>query len=128
VWPVSAYPSARQSEGPQPTSKLEIIQSWACITEPLLVGNLADRVGPVALRPRIAPGLPLPMSDPMAELNDRQFIYSSLLLDSTGGRALLDPQTHASTKQVSASRHTVFRHTLRTCFLPRDGLLRNRKW
>jgi hypothetical protein len=58
------------------------------------------------------------MSDPMAELNNRQLIYSSLLLDSTGGRALLDPQTHASTKQVSASRHTVFRHTLRTCFLP----------
>jgi hypothetical protein len=58
------------------------------------------------------------MSEPMAELNDRrQLIYSSLLLDSTGGRALLDPQTHASTNQC-ASRHTVFRHTLRTCFLP----------
>jgi hypothetical protein len=78
VWPFSAYPSVRQSEGPQPTSKLEIIQSWACITEPLLVGNPADRVGPVALRPRIAPGLPLPMSDPMAELNDIQLIYSRL--------------------------------------------------
>jgi hypothetical protein len=95
-----------------------LIRDWAArrrigaCWRPLLFGGLADRVGPMALRPRLAPGLPLSTSECSVRLTltkTVQFIFLDNPRNEEGHGQLLVLQQKFIRRLMKSDRCAVLR-------------------